>query len=62
MPTDFSAPSDAALDCARRLAAGFAASVHLLHVLTEVGLLVLNCSSAEPPKLAACGSSTHATG
>ena len=36
VPTDFSAPSDAALDCARRLAAGFAASVHLLHVLTEV--------------------------
>ena len=36
VPTDFSAPSDAALDCARRLAAGFGASVHLLHVLGEV--------------------------
>ena len=36
VPTDFSAPSDAALDCARRLASGFAASVHLLHVLAEV--------------------------
>lgn len=36
VPTDFSAPSDVALDCARRLAAGFAASVHLLHVLAEV--------------------------
>jgi nucleotide-binding universal stress UspA family protein len=36
VPTDFSAPSDVALDCARRIAAGFAASVHLLHVLAEV--------------------------
>jgi nucleotide-binding universal stress UspA family protein len=36
VPTDFSAPSDAALDCARRVAAGFGASVHLLHVLPDV--------------------------
>ena len=36
VPTDFSAPSDAALDCARWLAAGFGASVHVLHVLAEV--------------------------
>jgi nucleotide-binding universal stress UspA family protein len=36
VPTDFSAPSEAALDCARRLATGFAASVHLLHVLPDV--------------------------
>ena len=35
VPTDFSAPSDAALGCARRLAAGFGASVHLLHVLDD---------------------------
>jgi nucleotide-binding universal stress UspA family protein len=35
-PTDFSAASDAALDCARRLAAGFGASMHLLHVLPDV--------------------------
>jgi nucleotide-binding universal stress UspA family protein len=36
VPTDFSAPSDAALDCARRLAAGFGGSIHLLHVLGDV--------------------------
>ena len=36
VPTDFSAPSDAALDCARRLASGFGASMHLLHVLGDV--------------------------
>jgi nucleotide-binding universal stress UspA family protein len=36
MPTDFSLPSYAALNCARRLATGFAASLHLLHVLEEV--------------------------
>lgn len=33
VPTDFSAPSDAALDCARLIALRFAASVHLLHVI-----------------------------
>jgi nucleotide-binding universal stress UspA family protein len=36
MPTDFGLPSYAALNCARRLAASFAASLHLLHVLEEV--------------------------
>ncbi len=35
VPTDFSAPSDAALACARKLAAGFGASLHLLHVLED---------------------------
>ncbi|MBI4887976.1 MAG: universal stress protein [Acidobacteria bacterium] len=37
--TDFSAPSDAALDCARALAAPLGAPLHLLHVLedTRVG-------------------------
>jgi nucleotide-binding universal stress UspA family protein len=35
VPTDFSPPSDGALDCARRLAASFTASLHLLHVLEE---------------------------
>ena len=33
--TDFSPPSDAAVACARKLAAGFGASLHLLHVLDE---------------------------
>jgi nucleotide-binding universal stress UspA family protein len=36
VPTDFNGPSDAALDCARRLAAGFGGSMHLLHVLGDV--------------------------
>jgi nucleotide-binding universal stress UspA family protein len=36
VPTDFSAPSDAALDSARLLAARFGASLHLLHVVDEV--------------------------
>jgi nucleotide-binding universal stress UspA family protein len=35
VPTDFSAPSDAALVCARRLAARFGASLCLLHVLED---------------------------
>lgn len=35
VPTDFSAPSDAALAHARKLAAGFGASLHLLHVLDD---------------------------
>lgn len=33
--TDFSEPSDAALDCARALAAPMGASLHLLHVLED---------------------------
>jgi nucleotide-binding universal stress UspA family protein len=52
VPTDFSAPSDVALDCARRMAAGFAASVHLLHVLPEVSGSRASASElfvAEPP-------------
>ena len=36
VPTDYSAPSDAALACARRLAAQFGSSLHILHVLEEV--------------------------
>ncbi|MBI2186590.1 MAG: universal stress protein [Acidobacteria bacterium] len=35
VPTDFSGPSDTALDCARRLQLRFGASIHLLHVLEE---------------------------
>ena len=35
VPTDFSAPSDAALDCAKLIALRFGASVHLLHVLED---------------------------
>lgn len=50
VPTDFSAPSDAALHCARRLAAGFAASVHLLHVLTEVSASSSELFVSEPPE------------
>ena len=53
VPTDFNAPSDAALDCARRLAAGFGASVHLLHVLTEVsgsGEIGSELFVTEPPE------------
>jgi nucleotide-binding universal stress UspA family protein len=37
VPTDFGAASDAALDCARTIAARFGASLHLLHVLDDVG-------------------------
>ena len=33
VPTDFSEPSDAALDYARTLAASFGSAVHLLHVV-----------------------------
>lgn len=36
VPTDFSTPSNAALDCTQRLAIRFSASLHLLHVLEEV--------------------------
>jgi len=50
VPADFSAPSDAALHCARRLAAGFAASVHLLHVLTEVSASSSELFVSEPPE------------
>jgi len=32
VPTDFSAPADAALDYARDLARQFGASIHLVHV------------------------------
>ena len=35
VPTDFSSPSDAALDCARGIAARLGGSIHLLHVLEE---------------------------
>ncbi|MBI4886302.1 MAG: universal stress protein [Acidobacteria bacterium] len=35
VPTDFSEHSDAALDCARHVAARFGASLHLLHVLDD---------------------------
>jgi len=35
VPTDFSGPSDDALDCARGLARRFDASVHLLHILED---------------------------
>lgn len=35
VPTDFSGPSDAALDCARLLQLRFGASIHLLHVLED---------------------------
>jgi nucleotide-binding universal stress UspA family protein len=36
VPTDFSEPSDAALDYARRLARRFGASLHLLHVIEPI--------------------------
>lgn len=35
VPTDFSPPSDAAVACGREAAAGFGASLHLLHVLDD---------------------------
>jgi nucleotide-binding universal stress UspA family protein len=35
VPTDFSLPSDHAVACARTMAAGFAATIHLVHVLEE---------------------------
>ena len=52
VPTDFSAPSDAALACARELAAGFGASIRLLHVLDELpGTAALGAEfGTEPPE------------
>jgi nucleotide-binding universal stress UspA family protein len=53
VPTDFSAPSDAALDCARRLAAGFGGSIHLLHALDDVsdsGVAGSEFFVTEPPQ------------
>ena len=35
VPTDFSAPSNAAIACAKGLATKFGASIHLLHVLDD---------------------------
>src|SRR3954467_4390767 len=35
VPTDFSAPSDAALDFAKTIATTFGASLHLLHVFED---------------------------
>jgi nucleotide-binding universal stress UspA family protein len=35
VPMDFSAPSDAALECARTIAARFGASLHLFHVAED---------------------------
>jgi nucleotide-binding universal stress UspA family protein len=53
VPTDFSGSSDAALDCARRLAAGFGGSMHLLHVLGDVtpsGVTGSELFVTEPPE------------
>jgi nucleotide-binding universal stress UspA family protein len=52
VPTDFSAPSEAALDCARQLAAGFGGSMHLLHVLGDVSAAGVTGSEllSEPPE------------
>jgi nucleotide-binding universal stress UspA family protein len=41
VPTDFSAPSDAALDYARQLAETVGASLHLLHVVEESATMPL---------------------
>ncbi len=52
VPTDFSASSDAALACARKLAAGFGASLHLLHVLDDPpagGAFGLEFYLSDPP-------------
>ena len=35
VPTDFSAPSDAALAAAKELATRFGASLHLVHILED---------------------------
>jgi nucleotide-binding universal stress UspA family protein len=54
VPTDFSAPSDAALDYARRLAATFGASLHVLHVIEApftAGPLGTGGALAEAPVL-----------
>lgn len=53
VPTDFSAPSDAALSCGRKLASGFGASLHLLHVLDDLpGTAALGAefNVPEPPE------------
>jgi nucleotide-binding universal stress UspA family protein len=54
VPTDFSAPSDAALDLARTFAERFGASLHLLHVIEDPYVNVAEAYIAgAPPTLAA---------
>jgi len=51
VPTDFSSPSDAAMEYARQLAAKFGASLHLLHVIDDspVGTTAFVADSYVPP-------------
>jgi nucleotide-binding universal stress UspA family protein len=46
IPTDFSSPSDSALEYARMLAEHFGASIHLLHVVDDA---FLGSTALEPP-------------
>src|SRR3954469_17063523 len=52
VPTDFSAPSDAALDFAKTIATTFGASLHLLHVFEDpfvAGAVAPETHSPPPP-------------
>ena len=54
VPTDFSEPSDAALDYARELAGKFGASLHVLHVIeTPVAVMSPEVGIVESPQLQA---------
>lgn len=54
VPTDFSEPSDAALDYARELAGMFGASLHVLHVIeTPVAVMSPEIGIVDSPELQA---------
>ena len=54
VPTDFSEPSDAALDYARELAGQFGASLHVLHVIeTPVAVMSPEVGIVDSPELQA---------
>ena len=48
VPMDFSAPSEAALACARTVAARFGASLHLLHVADDPGRAIWPAEAFAP--------------
>jgi len=56
VPTDFSEPSEAALDCAKAIALRFGASLHLVHIIDDplvTGIAGVEGFVPEAPSLAA---------
>ena len=49
VPTDFSAPSDVALEYAREMARRFGASIHVLHVIDDTNLDGFGAEALVPP-------------